>query len=433
MSVQTTNLKTKAAPPTPPKRSRSLRVLVWIAVLGVFALGFYLVSMPKEAPKGRVTGATTITTATAKKGNIGDYLDAIGTVTPVYTASIFSQVTGVVVKVNYQEGQIVKEGDPLVDIDDRQYQANLVQAQGALQRDQNVLGQASMDLQRYRDAWARNGVAKQVLDDQEKLVLQEQGTVKNDEGAVQFDQLQVEYCHIKAPIPGRVGLRPVDPGNLVTSGTSSSSSSATPLVVITEIQPITVVFTIAEDNLGQVMEQLRDGSKLTVDVYDRAVQKKLATGELIAVDNQIDTTTGTVKVRASFANDDFALFPNQFVNAHLLVKTLQDVTLVPSSSIQQNGQTSFVYLVQDNVAHLRNIKPGVSDNGFTQVDGVNPGDVLADSSFDKLQDNSKITVATGKPAAGQKQGDQAKPGSQETPKTQQKSGGDEKQGGNKGS
>jgi multidrug efflux system membrane fusion protein len=406
-------------------------VLIWIVVLGVFALGFYLVSMPKEAPKGRVTGATTITTATAKKGTIGDYLDAIGTVTPVYTASIFSQVTGVVVKVNYQEGQIVKLGDPLVDIDDRQYQAQLVQAQGALQRDQNVLGQASMDLARYQAAWARNGVAKQILDDQEKLVLQEQGTVKNDEGAVQFDQLQVEYCHIKAPIPGRVGLRPVDPGNLVTSGTSSSSSGATPLVVITQIQPITVVFTIAEDNLGQVMDELRNGAKLTVDVYDRAVQKKLASGELIAVDNQIDTTTGTVKVRGSFANDDFALFPNQFVNAHLLVKTLQDVTLVPSSTIQQNGQTSFVYVIEDNVAHLKNIKPGVSDNGLTQVDGINPGDVLADSSFDKLQDNSKIAVATGKPSATQTPGGQQKHGSQ--PKQgDEKQGSDQQQSGNKG-
>ncbi|MBV8212294.1 MAG: efflux RND transporter periplasmic adaptor subunit [Verrucomicrobia bacterium] len=430
MSVQTTNLKAKPAPPSSPKRSRFLRVVIWIAVLGVFALGFYLVSMPKEAPKGRVTGATAITTIIAKKGNIGDYLDAIGTVTPVYTASIFSQVTGVVVKVNYQEGQITKVGDPLVDIDDRQYQAQLIQAQGALQRDQNVLAQAEMDLQRYRDAWARNGVAKQTLDDQEKLVLQEQGTVKNDEGAVQYDQLQVEYCHIKAPIAGRVGLRPVDPGNLVTAGTSSSSS-ATPLVVITQIQPITVVFTIAEDNLGQVMEQLRGGSKLTVDVYDRAVQKKLAAGELIAVDNQIDTTTGTVKVRASFPNDDFALFPNQFVNARLLVKTLQDVTLVPSSAIQQNGQTSFVYVIEDNVAHLKNIKPGVSDGGLTQVDGINPGEVLADSSFDKLQDNTKITVATGKPAATQTPGGQQKQGSQQK-QGNEKPGSEQSASGNKG-
>src|SRR5580700_8698938 len=427
MSVQTTNLKTKSAPPKAPKRGRFLRVLIWIAVLGVFALGFYLVSMPKEAPTGRIGAPTTITTTTAKTGSIGVYLDAIGTVTPVYTASIFSQVTGVVVSINYQEGQIVKKGDPLVDIDDRQYQAQLVQAQGALEKDQNVLAQAEMDLTRYQAAWARNGVAKQILDDQEKLVLQEQGTVKNDEGAVQFDQLQVEYCHIAAPIPGRVGLRPVDPGNLVTAGLSSSSSSATPLVVITQIQPITVVFTIAEDSLDQVMDQLRNGAKLTVDVYDRAAQKKLATGELIAVDNQIDTTTGTVKVRASFPNTDFALFPNQFVNARLLVKTLQDVTLVPSSTIQQNGQTSFVYVVQDDVAHLRNIKAGVSDNGSTQVEGLNPGDVLADSSFDKLQDNSKITVATGKPGPGQKPGGPPKPGSQETPKTQEKPGGEEKQ------
>jgi membrane fusion protein, multidrug efflux system len=432
MSVQTTNLKFKSAPPKAPKRGRFLRVLIWIAVLGVFALGFYLVSMPKEAPKGRIGGPTTITTTTAKTGSIGVYLDAIGTVTPVYTASIFSQVTGVVVGVNYQEGQIVKKGDPLVDIDDRQYQAQLTQAQGALQRDQNVLAQAEMDLARYQTAWARNGVAKQLLDDQGKLVLQEQGTVKNDEGAVAFDQLQVEYCHIRAPIPGRVGLRPIDPGNLVTAGTSANSS-ATPLLVITQIQPITVVFTIAEDNLGQVMEQLRTGAKLPVDVYDRAAQTKLASGELIAVDNQIDTTTGTVKVRASFANDDFALFPNQFVNARLLVKTLQDATLVPSSAIQQNGQTSFVYVIQDDVAQLRNIKAGVSDNGFTQVEGINPGDVLADSSFDKLQDDSKITVATGKPGPGQKPGGPPKPGSQETRKTQEKPAGEEKQGGNKGS
>jgi len=429
MSVQTTNLKAKPAPPSAPKRSRFLRLLIWIAVLGVFALGFYLVSMPKEAPKGRVLGAVTITTAPATKGDIGDYLDAIGTVTPVYTASIFSQVTGVVTKVNYQEGQIVKQGDPLVDIDDRQYQAQLIQAQGALQRDQNVLAQAQMDLQRYRDAWARNGVAKQTLDDQEKLVLQEQGTVKNDEGAVQYDQIQVEYCHIKAPITGRVGLRPVDPGNLVTAGLSSTSSTATPLAVITQIQPITVVFTIAEDNLGPVMEQLRTGAKLEVDVFDRAAQKKLASGELIAVDNQIDTTTGTVKVRASFANDDFALFPNQFVNTRLLVKTLQDVTLIPSSTIQQNGQTSFVYVIQDNVAHLKNIKPGVSDKGLTQVEGINPGDVLADSSFDKLQDNSKITVATGKPSATQTPGSQQKHGSQ--PKGNEKPGSEQKQSGSK--
>ena len=381
--------------------SRFLRVLIWIAVLLVFGFAFYLVLGRKEETKTRPVAQITITTATAQKGNIGVYLDAIGTVTPVYTASIFSQVTGVVFGVNYQEGQLVKKGDRLTDIDDRQYVATLLQAQGALQRDENLLAQAKMDLERYQAAWARNAVAKQILDDQEKLVLQDQGTVKNDQGQVQFDQLQVEYCHITAPFPGRVGLRLVDPGNLVAAG---PSSSANPLVVITQIQPITVIFTLPEDSLGAVETQLRKNAKLTVDAYDRSAQTKIASGKLLALDNQIDTTTGTVKVRAIFNNDDFALFPNQFVNARLLVQTLDGVTLIPAATIQQNGQTSFVYVIQDGVAHLHNIKPGVTDNGQTQVvEGINPGDVLANSSFDKLQDNTKVTIAS-KPPAGQKPG-----------------------------
>ena len=391
------------APATTARRSRPwvLRALIWIAVLLLFGFAVYLVLGRKEEPKTRPQAQITITTATAKKGNIGDYLDAIGTVTPVYTASIFSQVTGVVFKVDYQEGQLVRKGDPLTDIDDRQYVATLLQAQGALERDENLLAQAKMDLQRYQAAWARNAVAKQILDDQEKLVMQDEGTVKNDQGSVQFDQLQVEYCHITAPFPGRVGLRLVDPGNLVAAG---PSSTANPLAVITQIQPITVIFTLPEDSLGAVEAQLRKDAKLTVDAYDRTAQTKLGSGKLLALDNQIDTTTGTVKVRAVFDNDDFALFPNQFVNTRLLVQTLEGVTLIPSATIQQNGQTSFVYVIQDNVAHLHNIKVGVTDNGLTQVEGINPGDVVANSSFDKLQDNSKVTIATdSKPPAARKQ------------------------------
>jgi multidrug efflux system membrane fusion protein len=392
------------APAANARRSRPwvLRALIWIAVLLLFGFAVYWVLGRKEEPKTRPQAQITITTATAKKGNIGDYLDAIGTVTPVYTASIFSQVTGVVFKVDYQEGQLVRKGDPLTDIDDRQYVATLLQAQGALERDENLLAQAKMDLQRYQAAWARNAVAKQILDDQEKLVMQDEGTVKNDQGSVQFDQLQVEYCHITAPFPGRVGLRLVDPGNLVAAG---PSSTANPLAVITQIQPITVIFTLPEDSLGAVEAQLRNGAKLTVDAYDRTAQTKLGSGKLLALDNQIDTTTGTVKVRAVFSNDDFALFPNQFVNTRLLVQTLEGVTLIPSATIQQNGQTSFVYVIQDNVAHLHNIKVGVTDNGLTQVEGINPGDVVANSSFDKLQDNSKVTIATdSKPPAARKQG-----------------------------
>jgi membrane fusion protein, multidrug efflux system len=392
------------APAATARRGRPwvLRALIWIAVLLLFGFAVYLVLGRKEEPKTRPQAQITITTATAKKGNIGDYLDAIGTVTPVYTASIFSQVTGVVFKVDYQEGQLVRKGDPLTDIDDRQYVATLLQAQGALGRDENLLAQAKMDLQRYQAAWARNAVAKQILDDQEKLVMQDEGTVKNDQGSVQFDQLQVEYCHITAPFPGRVGLRLVDPGNLVAAG---PSSTANPLAIITQIQPITVIFTLPEDNLGAVEAQLRKDAKLTVDAYDRTAQTKLGSGKLLALDNQIDTTTGTVKVRAVFSNDDFALFPNQFVNTRLLVQTLEGVTLIPSATIQQNGQTSFVYVIQDNVAHLHNIKVGVTDNGLTQVEGINPGDVVANSSFDKLQDNSKVTIATdSKPPAARKQG-----------------------------
>jgi len=370
-------------------------VVIWILlllllVLAVVLVWHHLVSAKKVAP---APPKITITTATAKKGDIGVYLDAIGTVTPVYTDSISSQVNGLVIAVHYTEGQLVSKGDPLVDIDSRTYRANLLQAQGALERDQNVLAQAQMDLERYREAWARNAIAKQILDDQEKLVLQDEGTVKNDQGTVQYDQVQVEYCHITAPIAGRVGLRLVDPGNVV-----QSSGTAT-LAVITQLTPITVIFTIPEDSLGPVQAQLNKKAKLAVDAFDRTAQKKIASGKLLTLDNQIDTTTGTVKARAVFDNKNDALFPNQFVNTRLLVNTLQGVTTVPASAIQQNGQASFVYVIQNNIAHMRSIKPGVTDGGSTQVDGINPGDVVANSSFDKLQDNTAVVISNKAPAS----------------------------------
>jgi multidrug efflux system membrane fusion protein len=250
-----------------------------------------------------------------------------------------------------------------------------------------VLAQAQMDLQRYRTAWDRNGIAKQILDDQEKLVLQDNGTVKNDQGTVQYDQVQVEFCHITAPIAGQVGLRLVDPGNVV------QSAGTTSLAVITQLEPITVIFTIPEDSLGQVEARLRKGAKLAVDAFDRAAQKKIASGNLLTLDNQIDTTTGTVKGRALFDNKNDALFPNQFVNTRLLVNTLQGVTLVPASAIQQNGQASFVYLIQSNIAHLRSIQAGVTNGGLTQITGIGPGDIVANSSFDKLQNNSAVVIS----------------------------------------
>ena len=351
------------------------------------------------AARAKAAGIT-ISTATAQKGDIGVYLEAIGTVTPVYTDSITSQVTGLVIAVHFNEGQMVKKGDPLIDIDPRPFRATLLQAQGALERDQNVLAQAEMDAQRYRDAWASKAIAKQILDDQEKLVLQERGTVKNDEGTVQYDQVQLDFCHITAPISGRMGLRLVDPGNVV------QSSGTVTLAVITQMQPITVIFTIPEDSLGSVQAGMRKKAGLSTDAFDRTAQKKIASGKLLTLDNQIDTTTGTVKGRAVFDNKNIALFPNQFVNTRLLVDTLKGVTLIPASAIQQNGQASFVYVIQDNVAHQRSIKPGVTDSGNTQVDGINPGDVVANSGFDKLQDNSKVVVSN-KPASGSTSGSNA--------------------------
>jgi multidrug efflux system membrane fusion protein len=370
---------------------------MWSLLLLVLALVLVLIlhhhenaqkaaSLARRGPAG-----ITITSATAQKGDIGVYLDAIGTVTPVYTDLITTQVNGLVVAVQYKEGQVVRKGDPLIDIDPRPYRATLLQAQGALERDENLLAQAQMDLERYRAAWARNGIAKQILDDQEKLVLQYMGTVKNDQGTVQFDRIQVDFCHITAPIAGRVGLRLVDPGNVV------QSAGTVTLAVITQLEPITVIFTIPEDSLGQVEDRLRHKAKLTVDAFDRTAQTIIARGELLTLDNQIDTTTGTVKGRALFDNKNDALFPNQFVNTRLLVNTLRGVTLIPASAIQRNGQEAFVYVIQSNIAHRRSIRPGVTDGGVTQVEGINPGDVVANSSFDKLQDNVPVVIST-KPA-----------------------------------
>ena len=389
-----------AAPIEAPHRHRVLQIVLWsLFLLALLIGGLLLLRHHKNAEKAAAAARVpapgiAITSVTAKRGGIGVYLDSIGTVTPVYTASITSQVTGLIVAVHYTEGQLVQKGDPLVDIDPRPYTAMLLQAQGALERDQNVLAQAQMDVERYRTAWDRNAIAKQILDDQEKLVLQDQGTVKNDQGTLQYDQVQVDFCHITAPIAGRVGLRLVDPGNVV------QSAGTVTLAVITQLQPITVIFTIPEDSLDQVEARVAKGAKLTVDAFDRSAQKKIASGELLTLDNQIDTTTGTVKGRAQFDNTDSALFPNQFVNTRLLVNTLQGATLIPASAIQQNGQASFVYVIQNNIAHMRGVKPGVTDAGLTQVSGINPGDVVANSSFDKLQDNAKVAISnTPAPAA----------------------------------
>jgi multidrug efflux system membrane fusion protein len=375
-----------------------VRIVLW-SLLALALLTTFLLLLAHHENAGKAAAAhppagTAVTSATATQGDLGVYLDAIGTVTPVYTTLITSQVTGTIVAVHYTEGQLVKKGDPLIDIDPRPYRAQLLQAQGLLERDENLLAQARMDLERYTAAWKRSAIARQILDDQEKLVLQTGGTVKNDQGAVQFDEVQVDFCSLKAPIAGRVGLRLVDPGNVV------QAFGGVTLAVVAQTSPITVIFTIPEDSLGQVQARLGKGAVLGVDVFDRSAQNKIASGKLLALDNQIDTTTGTVKGRALFDNKDTALFPNQFVNTRLLVDTLHGVTLLPASAIQQNGQASFVYVIQDNVAHIRSVKAGITNAGLTQVEGIQPGDVVADSSFEKLQDKSPVAIVNKPTSAG---------------------------------
>ena len=382
------------APPPPSRQSKLVRALVWIALLLIFAVAFYLilrrhdVSKSAAAPGRGAGGAVSLTVAPAVKGNIGVYLNSIGTVTPVYTASITSQSTGPVTRVYFREGQTVHKGDPLMDIDPRPYQATLLQAQGVLERDEGILAQATMDLNRYRDAWSRNAIPRQTLDDQEKIVLQDQGTVKNDQGTVQYDQVQLSYTHITAPFTGRIGLRLVDPGNVI------QATGTTALAVITQIEPITVIFTIAEDYLGQIQPRLRQRAVLPVEALDRTGLTPIATGTLLTLDNQIDTTTGTVKARAVYPNKNEAMFPNEFVNTRLLVNTLQGATLIPTSAVQHNGTQAFVYVIDSsNVAHLRTIQAGITEGGNTQVTGVNPGEVLANSSFDRLQDKAKVMIS----------------------------------------
>jgi multidrug efflux system membrane fusion protein len=296
----------------------------------------------------------------------------------------------------------VHKGDHLIDVDPRPYQSMLTQAQGNLERDEGLLAQARMDLQRYQAAWDRNAIPKQQLEDQEKLVIQDEGSVKADQGTVDYDQVQLSYCHITSPITGLVGLRLVDPGNTVFAGSSST------LVVITQVQPITVVFNVSEDDLPQIQTQLRGGRTLRVDAFDRSSQHQLDTGKLTSLDNEVDTTTGTIKFRAEFPNQKLSLYPNQFVNARLLVKTLSKVTLVPSAAVQHNGTQAFVYIVRaGNTVAVQDVTTLSNNDQETAVKGLNAGVNVATSGFDRLEDGVEVAVR-GQPAP--KKSSSSKPG-----------------------
>lgn len=392
-------------PAAPAKRRRHIVIGVVLIVLVALAALIFFRGRPGEQAtqtRGRGAGgppAPAVTTVTSQKGDIGIYVTGLGTVTPLYTVAVNSRVSGQLMKVSYAEGQLVKAGDPLLEIDPGPYEAALLQAKGQLARDQATLENAKIDQERYKEAYASNAIPEQQLATQIATVHQDEGTVLLDQGVLSNAQVQLNYCFITAPIPGRVGLRLVDPGNIVNSANSNA------LVVITEQQPITVIFALSEDYIRQILQQFRSGKTMEVDAYDRAQEKKLASGILDSIDNQINTTTGTVNLRALFTNEDNALFPNEFVNARLLVDTLHDATLVPTPVIQRDSQGAFVYLVNTNQTVSTNpVVVRVTDS-FTDtsaVEGLEPGKVLVSDNFNKLTDGMKVTVR--EPGSGGKNG-----------------------------
>jgi multidrug efflux system membrane fusion protein len=333
-----------------------------------------------------------VSTAKAQTGDIGIYVNALGAVTPINTVSVKSRVDGQLVKVSYQEGQMVQAGDPLVEIDPAPYQAALDQAAAKKNQDQAQLNLQEVELKREAALIAAQIDSQDAYDQVDAQVKELEAAVKSDEAAMESARVQLAYCHIAAPISGRVGLRLVDAGNIV------HASDTNPLLVITQLQPITVIFTVAEDDLPQIQKQLRQGNQLVVDAFDRAQLKKLATGTLETLDNQIDPTTGTVKLKAIFTNDDESLFPNQFVNARLLVGTLTDATLLPNTAIQRNADSAFVYLLApDSTNELKTITMQIitvntTDGNVSAVEGIDPGTLVVADNFNKLTDGAKVIV-----------------------------------------
>ncbi len=345
--------------------------------------------------------------AAAAKADVPLLLNALGTVTPLATVTVQSQISGQLTEVGFKEGQDVKKGDFLAQIDPRPYQVALNQAQGTLIHDQALLADARLDLARYQTLNRQDSIARQQVDTQAALVQQYVGTVQADQAAVDTQKLNLVYCHITAPTDGRVGLRLVDPGNYV------QSSSSTGLVLITQLKPITVIFNLPEDDIPQIMKRLAAGASLPVTAYNRADTTKIADGTLSVVDNTIDTTTGTVKLRATFANNDEALFPNQFVNASLLVDTLHDVVTVPTQAIQRGAPGTFVFVVNaNNTVSVKVVKIGPAANNVTAItSGLDVGDKVVIDGADRLRDGSPVMVpsATPAPAAAPAEGRRRRP------------------------
>jgi membrane fusion protein, multidrug efflux system len=367
----------------------------------VGAAAYYFLIQPrlKQAPQGKAPpnaagskkgggGAIPVVVATAQKGNIGVYYTGLGVVTPIYTVTIKSRVDGQLMTLHYKESETVHQGDLLLEIDPRPYQVQLEQAEGQLKRDQATLDNAKVDLARYQKLWSQNAIPQQQLATQEATVKQSEGVLASDQGQIDSAKLNLVYCKITSPITGRIGLRLVDPGNIV------HASDPNGLVVITQVQPISVIFTIAEDQLPPVLQKMRAGQRLPVEAWDRELKNKITQGSLATHDNQIDQTTGTLKLRAIFDNKDDGLFPNQFVNARLLVQQKTGVTLVPNAAVQRNSQSTYVYVVKsDQTVTVRPTTLGVTEGDQTEIaSGLQPGEVVVTDGVDKLQEGSKVNT-----------------------------------------
>jgi len=408
-------------PPAEPPRAKGRRGLwIWLVILLIAAgAGYYYWSQRQNSaqkPAASDTGSAgrpgaggrgqagpiPVVAVKAQKGNIAVYFNGLGAVTPLATVAIKSRVDGQLMTVNYKEGDIVHQGDLLAEIDPRPYQATLTQYEGQLLRDQALLANARVDQTRYETLLQQNAIQEQQLATQKALVIQDEGIVKTDQGLIDAAKVNLVYTRITSPINGRVGLRLVDAGNIVHASDSNG------LVVITQVQPISVIFTIAEDQLQQILQKWQHGQKFVVDAFDRDMTHKISSGILTTIDNQIDQTTGTLKIRATFSNSGYELFPNQFVNARLLVQEKTGVILLPVAAIQRNSQATYVYLVKpDSKVTVRQITLGATEGDQAEVtSGLQAGDVLVMTGVDKLQEGSKVVVhfPGEKPADGQSGG-----------------------------
>ena len=387
-----------------------MRTGIGILVLLVLAFGIYetarwVRSAPPPGGRFPQGAVQTVGASTAALGDVRVILNELGTVTPLATVTVQTQINGQLTEVGFTEGQLVKKGDFLAQIDPRPYEFLKEQYEGQLARDQGLLAQAQMDLKRYQTLAQQNSIARQQSEDQVFIVDQYAGSVKQDQGLVDAQSLNISYCRIVSPITGRVGLRLVDPGNYVQTTSTSG------IAVITQLQPISVVFSLPEDDLPDIMPQFTAGTPLIVTAYDRANLRQLAVGKVSAIDNQIDTTTGTVKVRAQFDNNENTLFPNQFVNVRLLVKTLQNVVTVPTSAIQRGAPGAYVYVINpDNTVAVHPVSTGPIDGNITAINsGLAAGDRVVIDGTDRLRDGLKVIVVgesgqAAPPAAGGGQG-----------------------------